>query len=53
MYPTFTYIELIYKTFKIQIILFFLYVLKYDRRGGIMRQIMHEYCYICCGGGQL
>lgn len=27
MYPTFTYIELIYKTFKIQIILFFLYVL--------------------------
>lgn len=26
MYPTFTYIELIYKTFKIQIILFFLYV---------------------------
>lgn len=28
MYPTFTYIELIYKTFKIQIILFFLYVLR-------------------------
>lgn len=26
MYPTFTYIKLIYKTFKIQIILFFLYV---------------------------
>lgn len=51
MYPTFTYIKLIYKAFKIQIILFFLYVLY--MLGGIMRQIMHEYCYICCGGGQL
>lgn len=32
MYPTFTYIELIYKTFKIQIILFFLYVY-YNMKG--------------------
>lgn len=31
MYPTFTYIKLIYKTFKIQIILFFLYV--YNMKG--------------------
>lgn len=35
MYPTFTYIELIYKTFKIQIILFFLYVFStyYNMKG--------------------
>lgn len=52
MHQTFTHVILIYEAFKIQIILFFLYVL-YERRGGIMRQIMHEYCYICCGGGQL
>ena len=51
MHQTFTHVILIYEAFKIQIILFFLYV--YERRGGIMRQIMHEYCYICCGGGQL
>lgn len=31
MYPTFIYIKLIYKTFKIQIILFFLYV--YNMKG--------------------
>lgn len=34
MYPTFTYIKLIYKTFKIQIILFFLYVFTYYNMKG-------------------
>lgn len=50
MHQTFTHVILIYEAFKIQIILFFLYD---NMLGGKMRQIMHEYCYICCGGGQL